>query len=342
MTDNPAQRDRRQRTARYGLIIGAVLVAILLLLLSFFPRQERRAEASVSQTDTTRKASEGTPLTIRKTRLNSSEPPTSGAKGSTFSPQHMQLEKKILVIKKWNGPGDSFGLDKPSAGQEGATVGPSSVAYVQGKLCVLDNVNKRILFYDRSGNLLSSVALPTKTCTDLAVDTSGKHLLAIDHYENKVYKVDGDQTSLFATVTIRDDLPIGTKFAFDANANALYTQEVHQDGLADIDGSNLIIGPKTENPLTVSFDRPVFCVEEVVTDPKGLVWVLYTLEGDFQMRRIARIDPKQGTVGTTEVDVYFPFDATRHMVATGDGVVLFAGDADTGRLISFDYQGMGL
>src|SRR4030095_13330715 len=82
----------------------------------------------------------------------------------------MRLIKKVLVSKKWNTGPDSFGLDKPPAGKEGATVGPAAVTYFNGKLYLLDNPNKRILCYDQSGNLLSSVELPNTVATDLSVD----------------------------------------------------------------------------------------------------------------------------------------------------------------------------
>jgi hypothetical protein len=259
----------------------------------------------------------------------------------TLTNQVMRLTKKVLTTKKWNSGEDSFGLDKPPAGQQGATVGPAAVAYLQGKIYVLDNANKRILGYDQAGSLVSSVALPNSVATDLSVEASGSSLVLFDHLNNRVYKVEGNELTLLGSVPLKEGYPLGTKFAYDAASNTLSTQEVHQDGLADIEGNNLILGPKTGEPLAITFDKPVACVEEVVTDANGIVWVLYTLEGDYQMRRIARVDRAHGTVGLAEIDVWFAFDATRHMAATGNGVVLFAGDNQEGRLVAFDHAGVG-
>jgi hypothetical protein len=326
----------------------SVFILILAVLLVLFwkqtfsgPSKTSAPPAAPAKNVSTK--TESVRLHLARKRLNAEPAPDANASTTAgLEPQAMKLEKRILAFRKWNGGPDSFGRYSPPPGQEGATVGPSSLAYVRGKLHLLDNVNKRIMVYDMNGNLLSSIPLPTHTMTDLAVDKTGTQLLVIDHYENKVYKIEGDQLIFFSSISLREDLPIGTKFAFDTESNSLFTQEVHQDGLADIDGNNLIIGPNTDQKMSVAFDRPVACVEEVVTDAKGIVWVLFTLEGDFQMRRIARIDPAGGNVGTAELDVYFPFDSTRHMVAVGDGVVVFAGDPDTGKLISYRYAGLGL
>ncbi len=251
----------------------------------------------------------------------------------------MRLTKKVLVSKKWNSGSDSFGLDKPPAGKEGATIGPAAVTYFDGKLYVLDNPNKRIVAYDTAGNLLSSIALPNNVATDLSVDASGTSLILIDHMHDKVYRVDGSELTLLSSLPLKENFPLGTKFSYDPVSNTLSTQEVHQDGLADIDGNNLVLNQRDGSKLAIPFDKPVACVEEIVTDASGITWVLYTLEGDYQMRRIARVDRAHGTVGTAEVDVYFAFDATRHMAATGTGVVLFGGDNHEGRLIAFNYVG---
>jgi hypothetical protein len=256
-----------------------------------------------------------------------------------FAPQPMRLVKRVLVEKKWNDGPDAFGLDKPPAGKDGAVIGPAAVAFARGNIYLLDNVNRRLLGFDQSGQPISSVAIPSNVATDLTVDASGNSLVLIDHMNDSLYKMDGNEAVLLGRVPLKQDFPLGTKFDYDAVSNTLHAQDLEQDGLVRIDGSNLILGGKGLENVTIPFDKPVACVEEMITDPNGIVWVLYTLEGDFRMRRIARVDRAQGSVGVAEVDAWFAFDSTRHMATTPQGVVLFAGDEKAGRLVAFDYAG---
>ncbi len=328
-----------------GFRTVAFVIVALLVVWMIFHAQPAKVSAVASKSSDTNSLSAKDRLAIGPSKIRTTLVPhqrnqTSGAAAyATLTNQPMRLTRKVLVSKKWNNGPDSFGLDTPPPGKEGATIGPAAVTYFQGKLYVLDNPNKRILAYDEAGNLLSSINLPNNVATDLSVDASGTALILIDHMHDKVYRVDGNQLTLLSSVPLKENFPLGTKFSYDPASDTLSTQEVHQDGLADIDGNNLILNLKNGEKLGIPFDKPVACVEEIVTDSNGIMWVLYTLEGDYQMRRIARVDPARGTVGTTTVDVYFSFDATRHMAATGNGIVLFGGDNNEGRLISFNYAG---
>ncbi len=250
----------------------------------------------------------------------------------------MKLEKRVLVRSEWNSSSNAFGLDKPLPGQEGATVGPSSVAYSNGHFYVLDNVNKRVLRYDDAGNLLAKIALPTKGATDMTTDSLGV-VVVIDHYNDRIYKIEGDAAILIGSASAKKQFPIGTKFDYDTVSNTLSARDVDSDGLAKVDGNKLVVALGDGKEFPITFGSAISSVEEVMTDSNGIVWVLYNLEGDYRMRRVARVDPASGTVQVAELDVWFAFDTTRHMAPARNGIVVFAGDGKEGRLISFEYAG---
>lgn len=253
---------------------------------------------------------------------------------SAIVPHSMQLTKKILVSKKWNSGPDAFAVDRPAAGQEGAAIGPGAVIYANNRIHVLDNANQRILGFDKTGRQLSSTPLPAPQASDLVADSSGSMLFAVDHFHRTIYKVEGDQTTELETSLPLKDLPVGTKFTYDANTGSLSAQ----DNVGDYEGSNLILQlDPAQPPLSIRMEKPVACVEEVATGPDGIVWVLYTLEGDYRMRRVARVDPAARTAGVAEVDVWFAYDSTRHLAPTENGVVIVAGDMEEGRLLNFEY-----
>ncbi len=338
MTSSPVpesenNKNLRRRFTKTHLILLFALVGIFSGMMVRFASKT----ADISQPTDSRLAKKTTPSRSHPTIEASSA--VVAPEYPTLSPEPMRLLKKVLAGTKWNSGPNAFGLDKPPVGQEGATVGPAAVAYAQDRIHVLDNVNKRILRFDLNGNPLSSVVLATGIATDLAIDATGSSLLVIDHLNDRIYKVEGDEATFLAQVSMKKDFPLGTKFSYDAEAHTLLPQNLEQDGLARIDGNNIVLGLSNNEKLAIAFDKPVACVEEMLTDGRGIVWVLYTLEGDYRMRRVARVDRAQGTVGVAEIDVWFPFDATRHMAATQNGVVLFAGDQQEGRLVSFDYKG---
>ena len=86
----------------------------------------------------------------------------------------------------------------------------------------------------------------------------------------------------------------------------------------------------------MTFDKPVVCIEEALMNDNGIVWVLYTLQGDYRMRRLGRLDTQNGLFQTAQTDVWFSFGATRHMALSRDGVVILAGDMEEARIIKFD------
>jgi hypothetical protein len=324
---------------RFGKLIFAGLMLITLMwLFTPFPSPQLPSGTATLQITPASVLKPPTSAGIHSAQLKA-EPVEASSPVPAYpvlKPEPMKLDKKVLVSAEWNSSADAFGLDKPAAEQEGATVGPSSVAYSEGHIYVLDNVNKRVLKYDPNGSLVSSIALPTKGATDVMTDDQGA-VMVVDHHNDRIYRIEGDIAKLMGSVTTRDDFPIGTKFHYDTASNTLMPRDVDGDGLAKVDGNNLVVALADGKELALGFESPVACVEEVVTDGQGIVWVLYTLEGDYRMRRLARVDPVGGTARVAELDVWFAFDATRHMAPAQNGVVLFAGDHQEGRLVSFAY-----
>lgn len=250
----------------------------------------------------------------------------------------MRLTARKVVAKAWNSGPDALGLFIPKG--EGPASGPSGLIYHRGQLHLLDSVNRRILVYDRNGEVVSTLALPTPTASDLMLDASDDSLLIVDHIADKIYKVRGVQVELLGEASVKTDFPYRTKFEYDAKTKEVVESSANH--IADAAGGNLVIQrPGGQAPLTVKFDGPVAFVEEVATDGRGNLWVMYTQEGDYRTRRLARLDASGRVVGTAQVDVWFAFDATRRMTATENGVAILAGDSKGGRLLTFDFAGAG-
>lgn len=319
------------------ILIFLLAIGILFIWLT---RQEKSPASPVTDSASITPSSSSPGRVLPRATARAEAPVTPNARTNAYlalKPQSMRLDQKVLLKKKWNDGPDAFGLDKPPGG-EGARIGPAAVAFLNGNIYLLDNPNKRVLGFDQAGNRISSAPLTNTVASDLSVDASGTSLVLVDHMNNTVYRVDGNETTLLATASIKDDYPLGTRFSYDPASDSLSASMGTEDQAA-IDGNNVVLKLSKDNQLGIAFDKPVACVEEVMTDAKGIVWVLFTLEGDYRMRRVARVDPVNGSAGVAEVDVWFDFDATRHMAATQNGVVIFAGDREEGRLVSFDYQG---
>jgi hypothetical protein len=284
------------------------------------------------------------------------------ATAATVTPTPMKLKINTLVTKAWNSTDDAFGLRR---GQEGPTIGPAAVAYDKGRIFVLDTVKSCFREFDKSGNAVSTVVLPFAEPTDLVVDPATSSLLVVGQGSGELCKVDA--TGALARLPSVDMkwLVFPAKFAYETNSSTLFAQDaaaprqlspVLRGGVAlaaelraavsapavtvDLEGHNLILsfGDGTQS-IAVDMGRDVFCVEDVVTDDQGAVWALYTLEGDYRMRRLLRVDVAKGAAGVAVMDVWFAFDATRHMAAMENGVVLFAGDLSQGRIVTAQYAG---
>ncbi len=295
---------------------------------------------------------------------------TAPVAGTALIPKPMEMNKKMFFRKKWNSAEDALTRMEPPNQQEGGTMGPHSVAYADGITYVLDSVANYLKGYDKNGKMVSSLHLPnTRLPADLVVDPTDSSLFVIDQYEQKIYKAKGDKLTLLGDVPLRE-FSLGEKFGYDAPSGTLYISSPERAGdvAVMINGqvvdsnqrkieqfspaagdfqegnrNNLLLNLRGGQQLTVTFETPILAVQEVATDRKGIVWVLYALQGDYRTFHVARVDPVKQTVGTFTMDYfYWAYDSVRHMATTDNGVVLLGGDKEEGRMFSLEYTGDAL
>jgi hypothetical protein len=279
-----------------------------------------------------------------------------------LKPQALILKPMVLAKKKWNSDNDAFGLVQTEDGPEH---GPASIACHNDKVYLLDSVKSRVLCFDQTGASQPEVALPTTTASDLAVDPADSSLIVVSQREDIMFRIRKGRTSQILPMGLNRKLAYPSKFSYDSSSETLLAEDaakqnrlrkvIHQGKhiksaaqqtetnpqvLSEARGNNILLR-LDGNPqiFAVTFDKPVFCIEETLADSKGVVWILFNLEGDYQMRRLVRIDTVKKLAQTAETDIWFSFDATRRMALTRNGVVLFAGNSEEGRIVKFDYAG---
>ncbi|MHC5082905.1 MAG: NHL repeat-containing protein [Planctomycetota bacterium] len=280
-----------------------------------------------------------------------------------LQPSPMNLKQKVLVKQKWN-KDDGLAL---TVNQEGPVTGPAAITCDDDNIHVLDNGKKRIVSFDHQGKRRATkpVSVPSTLSSDLLIDPTDQSFIVVSQLDNKVHHIrrNGKLKQTRSIEQLRK-MTYPSKFSFSAADDSLLAQDLRQqNGLVGVmrknrsidpsarqvekdptviyeaQGNKLILGFNS-NPkvFAVTFDKPVVCIEEAVMDADGIVWVLYTLEGDWRMRRLARLDTHQDLVQTAETDIWFAFGATRRMALTKNGVVLLAGDLDEARIVKFDYK----
>lgn len=276
--------------------------------------------------------------------------------------QAMALNAKVIAKKKWNNGQDAFGLKKSD---QGAETGPASIAYEKGIIYILDSANCRILHFDSKGQMRAPITVPTDLASDIAIDDSDSSLFVIAQLEDKAYRLKAGKLFQTLPLGLNRKLVFPAKFSYNSYTETLYAEdtikqnqrrEVIRKGvnvsasisptetapevICDIAGNSILLRI-SNNPqiFAAAFDQTVFCLEESAADSSGIVWILFTLEGDYRIRRLARIDTLKSLAQTAQTDIWFSFDATRRMALTENGIVLFAGDAEEGRIVRFDYNG---
>lgn len=318
----------------------ALVAGLLLILFFLFTYTRSVPENTATQTErsSATKSSHASAVRsrLRAAHTTSQEAEPAWAKYQVVAPTPMRLTTKVLVDKKWNDGSEAFSRE---LGNQAATIGPHAVVYANGNSYVLDTIARRIVGYDKDGKQISSVSLPMELASDLIPSPTDSSLILIDHRHESIYKVDGNEVTQLGYVREMKEYPLHTKFGYDPTQNRLF-EENYSGTVDNVDGK-LVLDQKSDKPWMIGFDQPVFCVQEIINDGQHL-WVLYTLEEDFRVRRLARVDMAKRTFETAKVDVWFDFDGTRRMSATENGVVVIAGDQENGRLISFNYAGQGL
>ena len=279
-----------------------------------------------------------------------------------LKPQAMTLKQTVLTRKRWNSNDNAFGLLKP---EKGPAIGPASIAYHKGTIYLLDSVKKRVLRFNKTGKPHTAISVPTSIASDLVIDPTDDSLLVVSQLEDKVFRFQKGKLRKTQSVPLKKSLGYPTKFSYDRHSRTLFARKQNQrenlvavvnqknslqtnkqpmeknpQVLTEIQGSHLILKIDS-NPqvFAVSFDRPVGCIDEAAVDDNGVAWILYTLRGDYRIRRVARIDTANAHAETAQLDIWFSFDATRRMTLTDNGVALMAGNETQGRIVAFDYMG---
>ncbi|MCE5187448.1 MAG: hypothetical protein LLF76_15110 [Planctomycetaceae bacterium] len=278
---------------------------------------------------------------------------------TVLKPQPLALQQTVVVEKEWNSDDAAFGLLTPA---DGPPLGPAAIAGANGILYVLDSVKHRVLGFTADGSLSTTIEVPTSHASDLIIDPADNSVIVVSQLEDKIHKFQNGRLHEARSAALRKNFEYPAKFSYDRDSKKLYApnqnhpeklaaanqtpaselveQPKDQQVTAEVQGNDLIL--KTENSsnvLVLPFDQPVGYIDETVTDENGIVWVLYTLEGDYRIRRLARIDTLNARAETTQINVWFSFDATRRMTATPAGVALMTGDTSHGRIVTFDYAG---
>jgi hypothetical protein len=94
------------------------------------------------------------------------------------SAQAASAENALLVTLPWGSGEGQVGLCRPA---EGLTRGPEALAVApDGRIAVLDSVNRRVLLLDAGGQVTGLVSVPLKEPRFLAVDDSRLYVLDCD------------------------------------------------------------------------------------------------------------------------------------------------------------------
>lgn len=278
-------------------------------------------------------------------------------------PKAMAVQVKILARHKWNENPDAFSLLE---GPDGTVIGPAAIVCRKNQVHVLDTVKSRILTYDLQGRRQKQILLPTSSASDLVIDPNDNSFLVISQSEDQVLRLRPGRPIRTQPLNVRRQLAYPAQFRYDPSSETLMAKDgarqnrwagvlrrnqniFRQPGdisptLSDVlvetaEGGILVKSPRHKSIYSVSFEQPVRCIEETLEDKNGVIWLLFTLEGDYRTRRLCRIDPEKQIAQTAMIDVWFSFEAARRMDLTDQGVVLLAGDNQEGRIILIEYQG---
>ena len=279
-----------------------------------------------------------------------------------LKPETMELKKTVLAQKKWHGDDKSFGLYKP---EQGPAMGPASIACHKGNIYLLDTVKKRVLCFDKAGKSHPAVDIPTSKASDLIIDSTDDSLMVVSQLEDKIYRFRNGKLKNTQSARLKEGLEYPAKFCYDRHSKMLFAerqnrrknlvpvidqkpslkamdQPISKDAqiLTEVQGDCLIVKIDSDSRIfAVDCGQAVAYIDEEMVDDNGIVWILYTLKGDYRIRRLARIDTTDALAETTQINVWFPFYATRRMTLTDNGVALMAGDLRHGRIVVYDYAG---
>lgn len=256
------------------------------------------------------------------------------------------LARKVVISRPWGTGVGTFGFASEG---EGASTIPASLAVNSAGISVLDTANNRVLTFDQAGKLCKKVDLPTDTASDLVAD--GANLVAVDQLNGKAFRIVGNTVAEEA-ISVKG-LPFGTKFSIDPAGKALQARDAAQGAMVSlatgarkaaavavqVKGGALTLGVG-DDVVAIDLGAQVIDAAEVVTDGKGVVWVLAGVaDGNGVAYKLLSFNAKRKAAKAATIQTYIPGDYTRRMVGANNGVLLFEGDSEAGRVVSFQPAG---
>jgi tripartite motif-containing protein 71 len=170
--------------------------------------------------------------------------------------ENSSVRKKIVV----KGTFGSLDGEVGHGGSDDAWVGPSAIAVdYDGNIYIADDVNERIVKYDKNGKFKSKIALNVLSkrysgiVSDLATDLSGNLYIASRH-EKKIYKYTSDGKHVFS-INLNDEnicssergkwyafafQVMGMKPEYDCASN-IFELNLDQKGNIYLKGSNWVV-----------------------------------------------------------------------------------------------------
>ncbi len=272
--------------------------------------------------------------------------------------------RRVLVRRSWGKGGETFGKFVPPEGR-GAQDIPRSIAGDAGQIYLLDTVNSRVLvFAVAGGKLVKEISLPTATASDIIVNSSTGTFFVIDQAGRSVYKISEDKAALFSKLDKIEAMSIidaDARFSYDAASHTLSARDASQGGYipilkdatplngtepqpmgqlsAQIEDQGVIISMPDGNTVRIFVKGTVLDVSDIAQSPNRVIWFIMTMYQDDQVfSRLVRFDPAKGPANYAWIDTKLPESITRRMAAIDEGVVLFEGDSNEGRLVLYMYE----
>lgn len=348
---------------RTKLAIALALVLILAAIIRFATQDggDVRRASTASATS----ATDGAPNAIGSSESDDASArlaPTSVASSGSAEANDAN-GAKVLVAAKWGSAKGQLGHERPS---EGNPEGPMSFALANGKLVVLDQVNRRIVRYDERGNVVSDSEAPA-TVQDIAVARDGSAAL-LDRLSSKsITLVDpsGKKIGELSLERAKAGDP-GLVTGVFVDGKDVYVEKEHgalvqigtidgrpADGAAELagrpsrDGSLLLHATMAQGRVVVNaidrktsslrfaravpFARPLRAVLLLDSDTRGTIY-LAASAGAPNEAEIVCLEPSEGRVigrGTVTVSTV-PEESFRDFSVGDDGAIVYAVRTDEG------------
>lgn len=144
----------------------------------------------------------------------------------------------------------------------------------QGNLLILDQVNRRVQRFDRSGAQLPSIPIPTDTAQDLLLD--GERLLVLDRLgpDPGVQALDLEGKKLFKLSVVGGSLREGGAISgLFADGEGLYVESGHDDLVRVADAESRPTELQQTVPGRPSRDGRLYLKAGIIDEAEGRVYV---------------------------------------------------------------------